>query len=386
MVVSQLMARFPYGMLSIAVLLYIHDRTGSYAIAGAVLATSSIGQAIAGPMTSRLMGIWGMRPVLILTTSVASVTMTVVTVFALEPVAYMALGFVIGLSMPPVQSAVRTIYPKMVNGQQLTPLYSLDASAQEIIWIIGPVLATFAATQLGGVWAMALCIVFMVGGGAWFVTAPELGRVRIPRSRRRFGAVLIRPPVLMATAVGFLLVGCYAAAEAGVVTAFGQGSPEGGVVLAICAVGSMIGGLGFGHLPIRPWSLARRMLLVFSGVALALAAMNFWWLALTLFLSGLGTAPALAAIFTIVSASVKFSDTAEAYGWIGTGQLIGAALGSAASGVLIDRVGSVGAFAIAAVFGLFGVLVPALGRRALPDLKGRDSTPQPDTEPVAALS
>ena len=38
-------------------------------------------------------------------------------------------------------------------------------------------------------------------------------------------------------------------------------------------------------------------------------------------------APALAVMFAIISSSVRFSDTAEAYGWAGTGQLIGAAIG-----------------------------------------------------------
>ena len=52
---------------------------------------------------------------------------------------YMVVGFVAGLSYPPIQPAVRTIYPKMVNSRQLTPLFSLDASAQEIIWVAGPV-------------------------------------------------------------------------------------------------------------------------------------------------------------------------------------------------------------------------------------------------------
>ena len=50
------------------------------------------------------------------------------------------------------------------------------------------------------------------------------------------------------------------------------------------------------------------------------------------------------ALFSIVAASVKFSDTAEAYGWVGTGQLIGAALGSAIAGFLIDAYAAVGAF------------------------------------------
>ena len=50
---------------------------------------------------------------------------------------------------------------------------------------------------------------------AWFISSPEVGRVRIPRSKRRFGSVLQRPPVLLATVVGFLLIGSCAAIEAG---------------------------------------------------------------------------------------------------------------------------------------------------------------------------
>ena len=80
------------------------------------------------------------------------------------------------------------------------------------------------------------------------------------------------------------------------------------------------------------------------GSALAIFAWEFWSLAFALVIAGLGIAPALAVMFSIVSASVKFSDTAEAYGWVGTGQLIGAALGSAIAGFLIDEFGPEGAF------------------------------------------
>jgi MFS family permease len=87
-------------------------------------------------------------------------------------------------------------------------------------------------------------------------------------------------------------------------------------------------------------------------------------------------------IFAIVSSSVKFSDTAEAYGWVGTGQLIGAALGSAVAGFLIDRYTAIGAFWVAAALAALGVLVPLLGKRWHPDLRGKDASPIPDTEPV----
>lgn len=381
-IAAQLTARFPSGMLSLAFLLHVEQQTGSYGAAGLVLAATSLGQAVAGPLTSRLMGRFGMRPVLITTLVVCTASVIAIGVLPLTVPLYMAIGLVCGLATPPVQPAVRTIYPKMVNSRQLTPLFSLDASAQEIIWVVGPVVTTFVSTQIGTVWGILLAATLMVIGGVWFISSPELGRVRIPRSKRRFGTVLTRPPVLLATVVGFLLIGACAAIEAGVVAAFGHGGAEAGIVLAIFSIGSLAGGLTLGHVPIGPWSTARRMFIVFAGTALAAFSMDFWWLALTLFIAGIGIAPALAVLFAIVSASVKFSDTAEAYGWVGTGQLIGAALGSALAGFLIDGYDAVGAFWAATVLAFLGFVVPALARRWHPDLRGRDASPIPDTEPV----
>ncbi|MCM6763102.1 MFS transporter [Rathayibacter sp. ZW T2_19] len=381
-IAAQLTARFPFGMLSLAFLLHVEHVHDSYAAAGLVLGSMSIGQAIAGPLTSRLMGRLGMRRVLTLTLIVCAVAIIAMAVLPLEIWQFVAVAFLAGLSMPPVQPAVRTIYPKMVPSSQLTPLFSLDASAQEIIWVLGPVLTTFVSIQISTVAGILTAAVFLIGGGIWFIASPEVGRVRIPRSRRRLGVVLTKPPVLLATVVGFLLVGACAALEAGVVAVFGEGGVESGVVLAIFAAGSLVGGLTLGHIPISRWATARRMLIVTVGMALAAFSTDFWWLSITLFLAGVGIAPALAALFTITAASVKFSDTAEAYGWVGTGQLIGAALGSAIAGVQIDGNGPTAAVVVAAVFSFVGFVVPALGRRYHPDLRGRDASPLPDTEPV----
>jgi MFS family permease len=379
---AQLVARFPSGMLSLGLLLHIEGTTGSFTAAGLVLAALSVGQAISGPLTSRLMGVFGMRRVLIIT--VIACTLALVELALVEqPVGVsMAVALLAGLAYPPIQPAVRTIYPKMVNSRQLTPLFSLDASAQELIWVGGPVIVTFVATQIGTIEGILLSVALLVGGGIWFIASPELGRVRIPRSKRRFGKVLARPTVLLATVVGFLLIGSCAAIETGVVAVFGDHGPEAGIVLAIWSIGSLIGGLLFGHTPIGPWALARRTLLVTFGLALSVFMLDFWWLALTLVISGLGLAPALAVIFAITSASVKFSDTAEAYGWVGTGQLIGAALGSAAAGFLIDTVGPGGAFWAAITLAAAATLVATIGRRWHPDLRDRDASPLPDTDSV----
>jgi len=379
---AQLTARFPFGMLSLAFLIHIERIFDSYGAAGLVLGAMSIGQAIAGPLTSRLMGRLGMRPVIVATMFICAVSILIMALVPLPISSLMIIGFVAGLATPPIQPAVRTIYPKVVNSRQLTPLFALDASAQEIIWVLGPVIATFVALQVSTTAGILLAAFFLVAGGIWFVSLPEVGRVRIPRSRRKLGVVLKKPEVLLSTVVGFTLVAACAAVEAGVVAVFGHGSADAGWVLGIFAVGSLIGGLALGHAPIGPWALAVRMLIVTVGLALASLYLTFWWLSAALLLAGVGIAPAFAVLFGIVSASVKFSDTAEAYGWVGTGQLIGAAMGSAIAGFSIDHSGPVAAIYVAASFAALGCIIPALGRRWHPDLRGRDISPIPDTEPI----
>ncbi|MDT0158784.1 MFS transporter [Microbacterium sp. ARD32] len=379
MIAAQLVARFPNGMMSLAILMHVEQQSGSYAAAGVVLAAASVGQAIAGPVTSRWMGAWGMRRVLTLTLCVCVASVLCLALLPLSIPGYMAFALLAGLSTPPVQSAVRTIYPKLVNAAQLTPLFSLDASLQEIIWIVAPVLITIVSTQVGTVPGLLLVALILAGGGAWFILSPEVGRVRIPRSRRAFGRVVLKPPVLMATVIGFLLIGACSAVEVGVVATFGHGGLEAGLVLAVFSAGSLAGGLAFGHIPIGPWAMARRLLIVTIGLTLTMISLNVFWLGGTLLLAGIGIAPALAVLFAITTASVKFSETAEAFGWAGTGQLIGAAAGSAIAGILIDANGPAGAYLAAVLFVVTGLAVAVLFVRALPDLRDRDPSPHPDT-------
>ena len=381
-VVSQLTARFPFGMLSLAFLIHIEHIHNSYAAAGAVLGALALGQALVGPITSRMMGIFGIRPVIISTIVIVCITVTVMALLPLPVWALMALGLVAGAFMPPVQPAVRTMYPKMVPSTKLTPLFSLDASAQEIIWILGPVLTTFIAVQISSVAAILVSVAFFVFGGLWFLTSPIVGRVRIPRSKTRFGGVLKRPTVIISTIVGLLLVASFAAVEAGIVAIFGNGGPTAGWVLAIFALGSLFGGLAVGHREISSFSLTLRMSVVAAGMVLAVFSTDFWWLSAMLFISGIGVAPALTVLFANVSATLKFSETAEAYAWIGSGQLIGVGVGSAVAGLTIDAFGPSAAIGVAALFAATGTVAALIAKPWSPDLRNRDLSPIPDTEPI----
>jgi hypothetical protein len=56
------------------------------------------------------------------------------------------------------------------------------------------------------------------------------------------------------------------------------------------------------------------------------------------------------------------------------------------AGFLIDANGPIGGFWAAAVFAAVGVLVPTLLRGWHPDLRGKDASPIPDTEPISTLT
>lgn len=386
-IAAQLTARFPSGMASLGILIHVEHLTHSYGAAGIVLAAMSIGQAVSGPITSRWMGRWGMRPVLSTLTLIYAAAVTVLALAPLPVPALVAFGLLAGLSTPPVQSAVRTIYPKLVNSRQLTALYSLDASLQELIWVMAPVLVTFLALQVSSVLALLVIAIVALGGGAWFILSPEVGRVRIPRSRTSFGRVLRKPTVLLTTAIGVLFIGSAAAIEAGIVATFGEGGIESGLVLAAYACGSLVGGLGSGGIPMRPWSTARRLCIVALGTALTLVSVsNPVWLGFALFIAGVGFAPALATMLASTSSSVKFSETAEAYGWINTGQLIGAALGSMAAGFAIDGTGPVGAYVVSIAMVVGAAVIAAVFHRGFPDLRHRDASPIPDTEQLPVIT
>ena len=368
--VAQLAARFPAGMYSLGVLMHVRATQGSYTAAGLVLASFSVGMAVAGPIVSRLFNRLGTFRVLTATLVISVTAFALLALLTVPLGGAMALAAVGGAAMPPVIPAVRTLYPKLAPSHLLTALFSLDAALQEVIWIIGPVAITLLVGALGSGPALLVVIAIQVVGGLMFILTPRVRHLEIPPNRRRFGRVLSNPAVLLMTVTSLLMIGAFAAMEAAIVASFGDGSVLAGGVLALSAFGSLLGGLAAGNRPITRWSMALRMLVVVAGFLLATVLSGFWGLSLALFLAGFGIAPALAAVSSVIAGSVPFSDTAEAYGWIGTGQLLGASVGSAAAGIAIDASGGHGGILVAAGIAVSAVLVAVVFRGVQPDLRG----------------
>jgi ABC transporter, permease protein len=378
-VATQLLARMPAGMFSIGLLMHSEHVYGNYASGGAVLAALSIGMAVAGPVISRQLSRWGTLPVLLTCLLLATAALTPMILIPLPLWAMTMLAAIAGATIPPVQPTVRTLYPKLVPHHLVTPLFGLDAALQEIIWVLGPVGITTMVVLLGSVTALLIVVALQLVGVVLFIFEPPVRELRIPKATGGFGRVALKPAVLLMTVTSLLLIGSLAGMEAAVVAWFGEGSTLGGFALAISSIGSLIGGLIMGHRPLGPWSLPIRLLVVAVGLGLASMASGFWTLSATLFAAGFGMAPAIAAVSSVIAASVPFADTAEAYGWITTGQLMGAALGAALAGVAIDASGGgAGGMLVSFGIGALAAVVATLFRGAQPDLRRPQGHPHTD--------
>ena len=360
---AQLFARLPLGMLSLAVLVHVEHRTGSYATAGVVVACLTVGEAIAMPLTSRMAG-RGDRTTatLAICAAVNGASMLGLALATFSGPPLMALGLLVGASVPPLMPVVRALYPQMLPRDGVRALFALDTTAQEMIWVIGPVAAMALSTLVSTAMPLIASAAITVVGTAWFLASARGLRPRSgPRAhgRRR---VLGRRSVLLAMVAGCALVGSFTALEVGVVAEHGNSGLTAGVAIALASVGSVLGGLTFGHRRLGLGGVVTALSVVAVGTA-AFGLTHVLALQMcALFVSGMGFAPAMSALYFMVSQDVDEDVATEAFGWLHSGALIGAALGTSAAGAATDAHGPAGAVVAATLFAVAAALSPLVAR------------------------
>jgi predicted MFS family arabinose efflux permease len=269
---------------------------------------------------------------------------------------------------------VRALYPQLVPRDGVRALFALDTTAQELIWVIGPVAATFLASAVSTALPLVVSAGITVGGTGWFLLSARRLRPEIPRNTSSFGRVLKNRAVILAMVASLALVASFMALEVGIVAALGRTGVMAGVAIAVASVGSLIGGLVFGHRRFGLAGLVFALLIVAIGTALfGLTDVLAWQLA-ALFFSGLGFAPALSALYFMVSLEIEEQSATEAFGWLNSGALVGGALGTAIAGVATDAFGLPGAVVVSVSLAAVAVVSPLVARAAGP-LHGLVDTP-----------
>ncbi|UPT23468.1 MFS transporter [Thermobifida alba] len=351
-----LAARLNIAGLPIGITFLVADWTGSYALAGAVSTTLTVGAAVAGPLrgrsadrgrTDRLMALCG------LCYGVGLVAL------ALLPAALWWLAFplslVTGLFTPPASQVGRALWPRLTSGRTRTAMYAAESTFQELVFVLGPLVAAAAVGVGGGAGAVLLiAAVSVAGSGGFALTIRRAGLASPPASgpdtadhARRHRSLLLRPELSLLVAVCMLLIAGLAAVDLVIVAwAREMGRPGvAGVLAALWSFGSLVGGLVAGGLA-GPPRLSRRAFAATAGVALLIPLLppvlelpSPWLLIPVLFVAGLAIAPTLAAATERISDAAPAHRRAEAFGWMNTGITTGVAFSAPVTGWLVDSGG-----------------------------------------------
>src|SRR6195952_5344258 len=368
--------RLPSAMVPLALLLMVQQQTGSYALAGLASATLGVASALMAPVLGRLADRRGARPVLLTQAVLYPLTIALLLAVVLGHApteALLAASAAAGASAPLVSGTVRALWSRTDLRVRPTA-YALDATATELVFVVGPslvaALAVFATPAVAVVVAAVLAVAGALGiaaSGAIRAWQPVVGQ-----RTGLFTTVLApgMPRVLLSGSAVMLGFGALEVAIPAFATANGTPGMS-GALLALWALGSVVGGLWFGArvvsvaLPVQyRWGLL--------GVTIGLAPLALvsspWALGALLFLGGSAIAPTLSAQNSLVGSIAPVHATTEAFTWLSTITVGSSALGAAFGGALIEGPfgvpGSLGLATLGAAVAVAVTLLP--GRR--PDL------------------
>jgi Major Facilitator Superfamily len=367
------------GRLSIAAqplstILLVKASTGSFAAAGLVEACYAIACAISLPIQGRVIDRIGQTRVIVVVTLVNAAGLGLLVPLALSDaplVAMAAVATAAGLGTPPLGAAMRSLWTRLVPDPDLRQAaFALDAVAIDAAFIVGPTIAAGLIAFASPSASLLFCVALALIGSAVFAASEASREWRGAPAHQRGGSPLRSPGVLvlMGAALG---VGTAVGATEIAITAFASehGAAElGGTLVAIQAVGSVVGGLWFGA---RQWRMAAgdrlpAAALVFALCLAPLVAVPSLPAAFPLMaLSGLALAPTISVIYLLLDSMAPTGTAVEATGWVLMAIVSGAALGNGAAGVAVTEANPHAGLAVALAGGLITVGSTWLGRESL---------------------
>ncbi|WP_448808760.1 MFS transporter [Agromyces bauzanensis] len=382
---SSIVGRLSLATSGLALVLLLERSTGSFAIAGAVTAVLGIASVAATPWRARLIDRRGQAVVLTALSlgHAASLVALGLSSHAGLPI-LLCLSVLAGASAPPFAATMRVLWSAALPpGGLRTRGLSLDAVAGEVTFAVGPLVTALLAVIVDPLASLLLSAGCAVVGAALFVASPLSRRQRGSRNaehaeRAEHAAPITPsplrsrgfPPVVFAMLVPGMVLG-FMEIAAPALAAVQSDMLLSGVLLAVFAGASGIGGLLYGSMQLRP--VRERQMLVLALALLVITAatglVGGTIAALIGFaLSGLCLAPVLIVGYLAADARTAPRVHTEANGWIDTAVNLGAALGAALFGALTSTAAPGHALAISAIIPavVIAICAPFLLRTAHP--------------------
>jgi len=367
---ASLAGRTGFAMVPLALVLFLRSSTGSIAAAGAALGAFGITGAL-HPVRGRLIDRYGRLPLAVFGAGfgVALGALVVVGLSGRSVALVVGTAALAGLFIPPLGPFGRAIWSLWLreDGTRLPRAYAADSALEESTLVIGPVaVAVLVAISSPAAAVGAAAIVAALGslgtatsalarGAAaqgWHQPADEAGGAKAI-SRRLSGRLV---PVLVVMGGVTTAMGCVDVAVP--VFAQAHGSPaDAGLLLALLAAGSVLGGLLYGARQHRA-ALERRFAALTGALALCTAPAMFAGsiivLGFMLILLGAVLGPLFIVLYALVDRDARAGQRTRAFSWVVSVTNGGAAAGAAGAGALMASQGTRAGFVLCWLAALVG--------------------------------
>jgi MFS family permease len=400
-----LLARLHYTGTPLAMTFLVAGWTGSYGWAGVVGGALTLGMGIGGPLRGRSVD---RRPApRVLLVSGLGYAIGMILIALLPSWAWPAapvLALLSGLVSPPAGSVARMVWAQLPDQVVREAAYAAEATLQEILYMVGPIVAAVLVSMINARAALGACAAFALLGAVGFavmlvragLSGGPVDTSAAPAHRR--GPSILRAPGLLPLLAMMLLVVAALTSADMVVIAWvrNRGTPGlAGVLGAVWALGSALGGLliagrsrgsrdGRTRLMIRAAAVTGGLALIVPVLPPITADPPPWLVGAVLMLGGSAIAPAMAVISSQLGAVAPEGRRGEVFGWQATAVTTGGAMVSPVIGAVLDHFGPAPAAGVAAL--LAAMAVPAarsVPATAPPQLLPVPATSQP-TQPEAA--
>jgi len=349
--------RIPLAMRAMGCVLLVQLVTGSYGLAGLVGAVQTLVGAFAAPSIGRIADRYGERTILLWGTLVhgAGIFALVASVhWGANPILMSLAAAVVGASNIPFSSLSRARWTRTLGsrGPVLERAYSLESMADEMGFVIGPLLVVPLCVMVDPAAGILAALAFTVLAAGMLLRLPDTRKAQeteirltpgqsVEEHRSPIAIVGIRVVVGVLLAVGFL----FGSVDIMIVSFAEDHGSKGAVsvLAALFAFGSFMGAAVYGmihwkapidrRLKIAIWWLA------LGTIPVVLASSLVGMGAAGIFI-GLSISPALIASNTVVEHLAPKGSVTEAFAWLSSALASGAALGSLLTGVVLDELGT----------------------------------------------
>lgn len=328
-------------MISLSIFFKVQQTTGSIAIAGLATGVNGITGATTAGLRGTIIDKFGMKiPLRILAPGYA----ILILLFAsgtskTELVVYAA---ILGFSAPPINLSIRPLWKVTVPQDQIRTAYAIDTAVMNSVGVFGPLIATSVALGNTPELALQMCSALIFIGGGALSLSPQLKRWK-PEKKTSNDLAVWRTPAMRLLMLEGVFIGLGWGAFDIAMPAFTvlENIPHRtGIIFAIMAAGTVIGGLVAGMVSRRTSSLAafKKLYLFWFIFSLPLALTYPDWSMMIVTAAMSLMAGGLQVFYLEISEAVRPKGTAvAALGWLWTVEGTFAAFGTAIGGFISEH-------------------------------------------------